>query len=307
MDILNEVNDRFPVRNSDAQKKAFRAWAAEKARAAGLDAREENNGGHINLVIGDPEKAQVLFTAHYDTPRRSLFPNLMLPTKKVLRYVYSFAILLPMLAVSILGARLARNTAFPSLGEIPSRFVMLAVYAALFFGLYCLIMHGPANRANKNDNTSGTAAVLSLALRLPGETRAAWILFDDEEKGKKGSKAYAAAHPEIKAGKLVVNMDCVGNGTRFLAGIPVAARANPACPALEETLNALGALVLPSRKISMNSDQMSFDQGVGICACLPHRWVGWYVPSIHTSRDTVASGDTTEALAGALEGFVRKI
>ncbi len=62
-DLLNEINDRFPVRNSGEQKAAFRAWAAERMRKAGHTVREENNNGHVNLVIGDPGRAKVIFNA----------------------------------------------------------------------------------------------------------------------------------------------------------------------------------------------------------------------------------------------------
>ena len=77
-DYLNDINVRFPIRNSWEQKKAFRAYAISEAQAAGYPARTvPENGGHGNVVIGEPEKAQTIFTAHYDTPRRALFPNLM--------------------------------------------------------------------------------------------------------------------------------------------------------------------------------------------------------------------------------------
>ncbi|MBR4458773.1 MAG: M28 family peptidase [Clostridia bacterium] len=305
-DLLNEINDRFPVRNSDEQKAAFRAWAAERARKAGHTVREENNEDHVNLVIGDPDRAEVIFTAHCDTPRRSFQPNLMLPVCAPLRYAYMFANVVPMLAVSIFGGWLAQR----ALGEDASRFVrrivMLGVYTALYLGLFFLLFRGPANRHNKNDNTSGTAAVLTLAERLPAGGKAAWILFDDEEKGKKGSKAFAAAHPEIKTGTLVVNMDCVGNGTRFLASVANGARSDPAFAALEKALAGIDTLVYPAAKASMNSDQRNFDRGVGLCACLPSRLAKWYVPRIHTVRDTVASWENIDTLAAALEGFVRE-
>ena len=306
-DLLNEINDRFPVRHSAEQKAAFRAWAAERAQKAGHTVREENNGGHVNLVIGDPGRAKVIFTAHCDTPRRSFQPNLRLPVCAPLRYAYLFAIIAPMLAVCIFGGWLAQS----ALGEDASRFVhrivMLAVYMALYLGLFFLLFRGPANKHNKNDNTSGTAAVLTLAERLPTGGKAAWILFDDEEKGKKGSKAFAAAHPEIRTGTLVVNMDCVGNGTRFLASVADGARSDPAFAALEKALTGIGTLVFPAAKASMNSDQRNFDRGVGLCACLPSRLAKWYVPRIHTVRDTVASWENVDTLAAALESFVREI
>ena len=306
-DLLNEINDRFPVRSSVEQKTAFRAGAAERAQKAGHSVREENNNGHVNLVIGDPDRADVIFTAHCDTPRRSFYPNLMIPVCAPLRYAYMFAVIAPLFAVSIFGGWLAQHTLGEDVVRSIRRLTMLAVYMALYLGLFFLLFRGPANKHNKNDNTSGTAAVLTLADRLPAGGKAAWILFDDEEKGKKGSRAFAEAHPEIKADTLVVNMDCVGNGTRFLASVADGARGDPAFAALEKALAEIGTLVFPAAKASINSDQRNFDRGVGLCACLPSRLAKWYVPRIHTVRDTVASWENIDTLAAALEGFMRDL
>ena len=306
-DLLNEINNRFPVRNSSEQKASFRAWAADRAQQASHTVHEENNDGHMNLVIGDPDRAKVIFTAHYDTPRRSFQPNMMFPVCAPLRYVYMFAIIVPMLGVSLFGGWLAQRALGEDVSIFLRRNVMLAVYMALYFGLFLLLFRGPANKHNKIDNTSGTAAVLTLSERLPNDDKVAWILFDDEEKGKKGSKAFAEAHSEIKTGTLVVNMDCVGNGTRFLASVADGARSDHAFAMLEKALTGIDALVFPAAKASMNSDQRNFDRGVGLCACLPSRVAKWYVPRIHTVRDTVASWENIDTLATALETFVRDI
>ena len=54
--------------------------------------------------------------------------------------------------------------------------------------------------------------------RLPKEQRekAAFILFDNEEKGRLGSRAFAAANPKIKKQTLLITMDCVGVGEHIL-------------------------------------------------------------------------------------------
>ena len=308
-DYLNEIDSRFPVRNSGPQKEAFRDYAVREAGAFGYSARvetqgEESAGAHCNIVIGNPEEARVVFTAHYDTPRRALVPNLMLPLNPVLKWAYIFLPVSAMLAAAVGCGYAAR--ALSGLQGLPGRLVLITVYLAVYFGLFLLLLRGPANRRNRNDNTSGTAAVLSLAERLSGDPRAAFILFDDEEKGKQGSKAYARYRPEIKSGRLVVNMDCVGNGSQFIAGAAEAAMQDPLFPGLSSALEGAGAKIFPARKANMNSDHKSFDRGVGICACLYRKGVGYYTPRIHTGRDTVASADNVSRLAGALAAFVRQ-
>ena len=307
-DYLNEIDTRFPVRNSKSQKEAFRDYVFEETGALGFFSSEELNGSrkpaqaHRNIVIGNPLKAGVVFTAHYDTPRRSLFPNLMLPLNKVLKYVIVFAQVFAILAVAIGAAFAVRSLS--GLEGLPGRLLIVAVYAVVYFGLYLLMLRGPANRHNRNDNTSGTAAVLALAAKLAGSPDAAFILFDNEEKGKKGSKAYAKDRPEMKSGRLVINMDCVGNGEHFIVSASEAAMDDPLFRSFSAALESIGARMYSSRKASLNSDQKSFDKGIGICACRYRKGVGYYAGRIHTGRDTVASAENIDRLTNALVSFV---
>ena len=310
-DYLNEIDSRFPVRNSKEQKAAFIEYVFEETGSCGYFTSEEHNGvlkeseKHRNLVIGSPENAKVLFTAHYDTPRRALFPNLMLPLNPVLKWVCVFLPVFAMLAVAIAAGFGA--AALSGLEGFPRRILTIAVYLAVYFGLFMLLLRGPANQHNRNDNTSGTAAVLSLAERLSGVRGAAFMLFDDEEKGKKGSKAYAKYRPEVKADQLVVNLDCVGNGEQFIVSASEAAMADPRFPALSAALEGIGARICSFKEASMNSDHKNFDKGVGICACLFRKGLGYYTPRIHTKKDTVATPENIEKLAGALADFVKKL
>ena len=262
MDQLTAINGRFPIRNTAAQKEAFRRYAMETAQQCGYAARAEENDGHTNLVIGDPAQARVIFSAHYDTPRRALLPNLMLPLNPFLRYLYLVGIMLPLLAAAIGAAVLARNCFSLDTAQFGGRLLFVLVYLLVYLGLYVLLFRGRPNRHNANDNTSGTAAVLTLAAKLQGNPAAAFLLFDDEEKGEKGSKAFAAAHPDIRQGTLLVNMDCVGVGDHFLLSVPEAAgQHRAALAALKEAFaaeSAVPAEVYPPSRAAMNSDQKSF-------------------------------------------------
>ena len=81
-DILFE---RFPVRKGKKQRAAFRTWAAALARENGYSAHEEKGSlGAVNLVIGNPETAKVVFTAHYDTCAVLPFPNFITPKAPLL-------------------------------------------------------------------------------------------------------------------------------------------------------------------------------------------------------------------------------
>ena len=119
--------------------------------------------------------------------------------------------------------------------------------------------------------------MLGLVEQLGEKPGVACILFDDEEKGKKGSKAFAKAHPKIKAETLIVNLDCVGNGdTHILCGTE-AAEQDPLYEALQKAMTNTGLShrFFPAGKASMNSDQKSFTKGVGVCTCQHKPFIGY--------------------------------
>ncbi len=306
MSCLDELNEQFPVRNSAEQKKEFRRFVLKQAEKTGFVSREEDNESHINIVIGKPECANVLFTAHYDTPRRALFPNILMPTNRILHFVYFAGMILIIILIALAAGLLTRQALGES-GAVQARIGFMAVYLGVYLILCFIAFRGPANKNNKNDNTSGTAAVLDLMSRLSGHQDIAFILFDDEEKGKKGSLAWTKAHPDLQANLLTFNMDCVGNGDHFVISIPPEAETDPSCAALRTSLEEIEAHVYSSDRAKMNSDQKSFRKGIGSCACFYRKGIGYYTPRIHTSRDSEASGETIDKLTGALERFVKSI
>ena len=266
--------------------------------------REENDG-HVNLVFSDPAEARVIFTAHYDTPRRSLLPNLMLVTNPVLYWLYQIGLVL-LLLVPAIGAAIGVRALFRlDTSEMSARLLMLAAYLAVYFALFAMLLRGPANRHNRNDNTSGTAAVMEMIRALGDRPGVAFILFDDEEKGKKGSKAYAAAHPAIRQDTLIVNLDCVGNGDTYVFCASGKTGASPLYAELQAAVreSGLNARFYSSGLVQMNSDHKNFRLGVGVCACRYQPLVGYYTGRIHTARDTVAEPETAARLAAALAAF----
>ncbi|MBQ2202202.1 MAG: M28 family peptidase [Clostridia bacterium] len=308
-DYLSEIDNRFPVRNSAAQKAAFREYALSEAQANSVSSgRQEDNNGHVNLIFGDPNTARVIFTAHYDTPRRGLLPNLMLVTNPFLRWTYRIGAILLMLLPAV-GAAFAVFFGFRLNWAQPSdRLITILVYHAVYFVMLFLFFRGPANKRNRNDNTSGTAAVMELLETVGTRSDCAFILFDDEEKGLKGSKAYAAAHPDVKQNPLIVNFDCVGNGDRFIFSPSEAASGDPLYLSFKDALTeneTVDAFFYPRRKARMNSDHKSFVRSVGVCACRYRRLIGCYTGRIHTPMDTVADPKTVSDLVRAVSDCIK--
>ena len=76
-ELSREILRDRQVRKTKAQKQRFIDLL--QRRLPGLKV-EEGGWPHCrNLVLGDPDSADVLFTAHYDTCARLPFPNFVTP------------------------------------------------------------------------------------------------------------------------------------------------------------------------------------------------------------------------------------
>lgn len=314
MSIIETLNEKFPIRKSRKQKDAFRTWFIAWAQEQGYTAeatKPKSLFGSSNVVVGDPETAQVVFTGHFDTPAVMPVPNFITP-RNVLVYILYQVVMLPvMLAPGILigaGAGWMGSYVSEEVGFLCGYFTTMA----LMIVMVCLLMFGPANKHNVNDNTSGVAAVMELMTRLPAEQRskAAFILFDNEEKGLLGSAAYASAHKAVKKEKLLINMDCVGDGEHMLFFANKRTRKLPEFPWLVEAMEgATGRnfLMNDMEKCVYPSDQSNYRYGIAVCACNKMKVLGYYCDKIHTKKDTVCEQANLDFLAEGLSAFVARL
>ncbi len=305
MSIINTLVEKFPIRRSKEQKEAFRTWAVEQAAQMGYQAQVEAVKDHNNVVIGDPETAKAVFTAHYDTPATFFLPNFMTPRNKVFFWCRQIWMILLMVGIgAVVGVPVYLLTGIERVGF----FAGWLVYMALTISM----LMGPANKNNVNDNTSGVAAVLETMARIPAEQRSkvAFILFDNEEKGLLGSKAYAKTHPTVKENGFIVNLDCVGDGDHVLLACSKKSREMAAYTALTQGMEAQSGRelhIFPLEKCVYNSDQKSFKAGSAICACSIRKGIGFYCDKIHTNKDTVCEQVNLDFIAGGLSAFVEKL
>lgn len=307
MSILEQITERFPVRRSKAQKEAFRKWIMGKMTEMGYRPKVEENGGgsHQNVVCGNPETAKVVFTAHYDTSTFIGLPNMMIPRNWLLYILYQMVIVGLLLAIAFGGGfLLALATGKPDL----MRFGLLGIYLLEMV----IMLHGPANKHNVNDNTSGVAAVLETMAQTPPEKRGdvAFILFDNEEKGCRGSKAFAKDHLQVQYTRLIVNLDCVGVGEHFLLTSSKLARSTEEYVLLERVMAAQeGRSVhfFSSATSAGNSDHRSFKCSVGVASYNLVSGVGFCTGAIHTPRDTEADQGNIDFLVKGLTAFVAQL
>lgn len=300
MDVLQ----RFPVRKSKKQKQNFRDEIQSYVRSLGYECTVEKGGfGSRNVVIGDPEKAKYLVTAHYDTCAGMFLPNMVFPRNPVAFILYQLLVVAIVIAISsVAGVGLTLITKDSFLGVVFS----MVVYFALLIGM----MVGPANRHNANDNTSGVVTVLEMAASMPPNLRkrVCFVLFDLEEAGLLGSSAHRKAHKSASNRQIVLNMDCVGDGDEIwlLPNGKVrkdAAKMEKLC-ALEASCGEKSIHVHQKGYAFYPSDQANFPYGVAIGAFHRNKWMGLYYSRIHTNRDTILEHTNVNILRACLTSLI---
>ncbi len=297
-----ELGTKHPIRKTKAQKEAFRADIRLFARENGYPYREEACPLGRNLILGDPEKAEYLITAHYDTPARMLFPNLITPCSALGFYGYRIAqvglLVAAGIAVGLACSFLLGNV---DLGS--------AIGGAAYVALLMLTRYGPANPHNRNDNTSGVVTVLEIARTLPAlhRDKAAFILFDREEQGLIGSASYRKAHRAETDNQPVLNLDCVGDGdTLMMFPSKKLKKDADRMAALRPLCGKIGYKVLLLRErgfAAYPSDQKNFPLGLGIAAFRRGKF-GPFASRIHTPRDTILEEANVNLLRSALTTYV---
>lgn len=293
----------FQIRKSCGQKRAFRAWLRGQLEGAGWTVTEESGRfSGTNVIVGDPEKAEVLFTAHYDTQAVLPFPNFITPRNMGVYLLYQLLIVVIMFftvaVVSFVSALIGYMT------ELPTLAVMLPGWLVCAFCIWW-VFFGKANRHTANDNTSGVVTLLESALTLPPELRdrACFVFFDNEERGMLGSAALARKHKRVKVEKLVLNFDCVSDGSSIQFYPTKALKKDGA--ALDRIERAFlpqsGKTVEVVRGFGFYpSDNASFRRAAGVCALKKGKRLGWYMDRIHTGRDTVFQEENIALLTGGI-------
>lgn len=304
---MSELNrlilKRYQMRKTRAQKTVF----IELMQRNFPELRVEISGfmRSRNLILGDIQGAQVIFTAHYDTCAASLMPNLILPRRPLIKALYMLLTILPYVALMV-----AVNFALIPLG-LPKDarvFIILAAYWAAFIGTTFL---GKPNSHTANDNTSGVLALCGLLRRLSPEemSRAAFVFFDNEEYGCVGSGAFYRRHKALMADKLIFNMDCVGDGDHFMFVMTRPAREKWATRVREAFTGdeARHVVFEGSKKARYSSDQKHFPVSVAVAALRANKFLDLHTGRIHTSRDTVCDMENLEFLIRGTQNLMRSL
>lgn len=303
MIYIKDIIANHPIRRSEEQKEKFRKYICEETKNINKEIKVEClDKKHNNILIGNIDDADVVFTAHYDTPAASIFPNIMMPRNKVLGMIYQFSYPIGLALLSLGISYLITNL----LGL--SHEIWAALYIVLYLGGFYLLTRCFDNKNNYNDNTSGVASVLELAKKSQSN-KVAFILFDNEEKGKLGSKAFSNYHKNYNS-KLIINLDCVGNGNNIIIVAKDNAIKHRFYNSLKETLigNDDYNVEFYGMKGSLsNSDYKNFECGISVMACKKKKIIGYYTPRIHTKFDVICDNNNIEFIVNSLLSFTHYV
>ena len=300
MDILKQ----HPIRKSKKQKRAFRSDVQLFAESLGYPVTfEKASFGARNIVIGDPKSAKYLITAHYDTPASIGIPNFLTPCNPVTYLIYQFVVVAVFILIAVLAGVI--------FGLVSDNIELAKVGAlTVYWAVLLLMMFGPANKSNANDNTSGVVTVLETARTMPENlrSRVCFVLFDLEEAGLIGSAAYRKAHKKESEEQIVLNLDCVGDGDEIVFFPMKKMRKDPKKLAwLYKAIGRYGDKTIDVREkgfATYPSDQKHFPYGVGIAAFHRKKWIGLYLCRIHTKRDTVLEETNVNILRACLTSLI---
>ena len=301
-ELSQNIFDHFQVRKTRKQKTAF----IEQMQASypELTVQQDKSGKNRNLILGDIEQAEVVFTAHYDTCAVLPFPNFIAPKNLPISLLYSLLTIVPMIGILYL-----MNVV---IGLVTANFwIHYASTIGVMILLSSLMIFGPANKHTANDNTSGVISLCEIYAALSAEEKArcAFVFFDNEESGMNGSGFFRKKYRMQMKNKLLINFDCVSDGDHILLAVSKKAR-NRYGDAIANSFTGTDAKQIHLEKaatVYYPSDQVGFPNSIAVAAMKHKRFIGYYMNRIHTKRDVIFDEDNIALLVDCSQKLIQKL
>ena len=299
-ELSQKIFDNYQVRRTKKQKLAF----IELLRNYFPDLKVEEGGflHNRNIIVGDVDSAKIIIGAHYDTCAILPFPNFITPKNIFIYILYSILICIPFFLISGLFYYLISFI----INDPDVAFLLTDVFFLII--LIGGLLIGIPNKHTANDNTSGVIMLCELISRLTGEEKknVAFVFFDNEENGLFGSSYFSKVHKRGLSDKLMINFDCISDGSNLLVVQNKNAKKEYETLVKESFINKDNKKVyLESSKTAFYpSDQINFPKNIAI-AFLNKGKLGLYMNRIHTKRDVIFDESNIEYLIESLKVFIR--
>lgn len=298
-ELSQKIFDSYQVRRTKKQKLAF----IELLKNYFPDLKIEEGGflHNRNIVIGDVDNAEIIIGAHYDTCAVLPFPNFITPKNIFIYILYSILICIPFFLISGLFYYL--------MSFITNDSEIVFLLTDIFFLIILIggLLIGIPNKHTANDNTSGVIMLCELINRLTEEEKknVVFVFFDNEENGLFGSSYFAKVHKRGLNDKLMINFDCISDGSNLLV-----VQNKKAKKEYGELIKKIFAskdnkqvYLENSSTAFYPSDQMNFPCYIAL-AFLNKGKLGLYMNKIHTKKDIVFDESNIEYLFMCISNLI---
>ncbi|MDR1939556.1 MAG: Zn-dependent exopeptidase M28 [Clostridiales bacterium] len=281
------LNEKFRIRRKPEVKREFFAYVNERLSAKGYAGRADGDFKETtNLIFGDENTADLIFMAHYDTPKTNTGLKPFMFLFNLPGFIAQGIGMLLVLAAVVVGATLLGiylHWAFSVL--------WVAAMSVWVFPSY----HMFDNKFNFNDNTSGCIALLYLAERFAAEypelkARSCFVFSDREEAGTVGAKKLKKQLIERLGEegfkkKILFNFDCVGGRDKDKYIMTNSSDGLVLAEEIRDGAKDIG--VYRSPILNMDSFQFGKIPAVSFCSASPRYGLRFLLESkdIHTNRD----------------------
>jgi len=298
--LSTEILANYQIRKTKKQKDCF-----IRLMQSAYPNLQIQIGGSVksrNLILGDVEQAKILLTAHYDTCAQLPFPNFITPKNPVIYVLYNLILIVPILIIMVLCSALLHLI---SENFLFNYFSVLALYVILFL----LLLFGPANKHNANDNTSGVITLCELYARLTPDERSqvCFVFFDNEEAGLLGSRYFKKIYKRILSDKLLINFDCVSDGNYILFALNKGIRKHWTIDKYFTANSCKVPLFEKAERVIYPSDQNGFPNTVAVAALKKRKLIGHYMNRIHTKKDTVFDEKNIDFLCNGFHALIADV
>lgn len=318
--ISKEILNNYQARKTKKQKKSFITYLCSECDKLHIPYQIESSGKFIksnNIVFGNLENSKVVCGAHYDTAGAMLLPNMMFPLNSLNTIIVQLFVFMPIFILLALINPL--NTFIIRTGlelittllgkNILSFFVYLFTILPISFILPIAVMYlyvmGITNKHTANDNTSGVTTILECIFTQQIDlTNNCFVLFDNEEIGLFGSRAFNKMHKIKLKDTVVLNFDCVSDGDTFFfkTNKNITTCINNQLKSVYTKTDTKDVII--TQKGQYPSDNFSFPLGIGIAALNKSKF-GLYLGRIHTFRDTVFKEENIRYLSEKTKEFMK--
>lgn len=262
----------------------------------------------VNLHIGDVGKSNILVVVNYDTPQHN-FGNPMkyYPFDGPATFASSF---LPIYAPFIIGGVLALWLVMSFVPNIDfsnnfvySLFVSIALITVMVLSF--IFTKGVANKVNFNRNTSSVIAALKLASELDDcdRERVAFVLTDNGCTNHAGDYMLREALPTTIDQRVVIMLDCIGDGEEFVIGYKEDSKQ-------EATEIAEQFKIKPKRKLCKKEElrytSFSFYKKAVLISKGNFKNNTFVVENISTNQDTKYDSESLNQVVEALKKYIKK-